>query len=62
MREELHIVPKKTKKSGAKKAIIPLSERFKRILNKYNGVHRPHFRTQLPQIPQTRRRTHSAEE
>jgi integrase len=38
MREELHIVPKKTKKLGVKKVIIPLSERFKRILNKYDGV------------------------
>ena len=38
MREELHIVPKKTKKQGVKKVIIPLSERFKRILEKYDGV------------------------
>jgi integrase len=38
MRDELHIVPKKTKKAGVKKVIIPLSERFKRILTKYNGV------------------------
>jgi integrase len=38
MREELHIVPKKTKKAGVKKVIIPLSDRFKRILSKYDGV------------------------
>ena len=38
MRDELHIVPKKTKKAGVKKVIIPLSDRFKRILAKYDGV------------------------
>ena len=38
MRDELHIVPKKTKKVGVKKVIIPLSDRFKRILAKYDGV------------------------
>jgi integrase len=35
---ELHIIPKKTKNSGVKKLIIPLSERFKTILNSYNGI------------------------
>ena len=38
MREELHIVPKKTKKLGVKKVIIPLSERFKRIIIKHDCV------------------------
>ena len=34
---ELHIIPKKTKKAGVKKIIIPLSERFKKIVDSYNG-------------------------
>jgi integrase len=47
MRDELHIVPKKTKKSGVKKVIIPLSDRFKRILDKYDGVLPNYERSQL---------------
>lgn len=36
--KELHITPKKTRNSGVKKVIIPLSARFQRILAHYNGV------------------------
>ena len=38
---ELHITPKKTKKVGVKKIIIPLSDRFQKIYDSYQG--------QLPQ-------------
>ncbi len=53
MRDELHIVPKKTKKSGVKKVIIPLSDRFKRILDKYNGVLPNYERSQLTRFNKT---------
>ena len=33
----MHIIPKKTKKAGVKKIIIPLSERFRKIVDSYNG-------------------------
>lgn len=34
---DLHITPKKTRNSGVKKLIIPISARFRRILDSYDG-------------------------
>ena len=50
---ELHIVPKKTKNSGVKKLIIPLSARFQNILAKYDGKLPQFDRNQLTKFNRT---------
>ena len=49
----LHIVPKKTKKSGVKKVIIPLSARFRSIVERYNGVLPNYDRNQVTRFNRT---------
>ena len=50
---ELHIVPKKTKNSGVKKLIIPLSARVQHILAKYDGKPPLYDRNQLTKFNKT---------
>ena len=50
---ELHIVPKKTKNTGVKKIIIPLSARFQQILKNYDGKPPQFDRNQLTKFNKT---------
>jgi integrase len=50
---ELHVVPKKTKTSGVKKVIIPLSKRSKAIVAKYKGTFPAYDRNSLTKFNKT---------